>query len=199
MTSYAYADLFRPAVAKRALIYDAVLALTGSLIIALASQLAVYLPFSPVPVTGQTLAVLMLGAVLGSRRGLISVLAYLAEGAMGLPVFAGGAAGIARILGPTGGYLLGFALAAFVTGWLAERGWDRQIIFTLLAMILGNIVIYVVGLGWLSIYVGMKNAVPMGLYPFIAGDLLKIALATLALPSSWKLLGIVRKLRAYTP
>ncbi len=124
------ADIFRPSVRRYAGVYDAALILGASLLIALSARIAVPVPFSPAPITGQTLAVLLVGALLGSRRGALSVLAYLAEGAMGLPVFAGGGAGILWLLGPTGGYLFGFIAAAFVTGWLAERGWDRRFVTT---------------------------------------------------------------------
>ncbi len=168
------------------------LILGGSLFIALAAQIAVPLPFTPVPITGQTLAVLLVGALLGSRLGSLTVLAYLAEGAMGLPVFAGGAFGLARLVGPTGGYLFGFVLAAFVVGWLCERGWDRRIITAALALIAGNGVIYLVGIPWLAVFVGGERALALGLWPFLPGDALKIALAMWALPGGWWLLGQVR-------
>ncbi len=195
MTSYAYADILRPAVKKHALLYDVVLILAGSAVIALASQLAVYLPISPVPITGQTLAVLLVGAMLGRRRGSLSVLTYLAQGAMGLPVFAAGTAGFAHLAGPTGGYLLGFVAAAYIVGLLAEKGWDRYVVSTVLAMVLGTIAIYLAGLAWLSVYVGTDMVLQFGLYPFAAGAVIKIAVASLVLPSGWKLLGMKRKMK----
>lgn len=183
-----YAEVLRPSVRRYALLYDVALIVGGSLFIALSAQVAIPLPFSPVPVTGQTLAVPLIGALLGSRRGGLSLLAYLAEGALGLPVFAGGTAGLARLMGPTGGYLVGFVPAAFLTGLLAERGWDRQVRTTLLAMFLGNVAIYALGLLWLARFVGGERVLASGLLPFIPGDLLKLILATMFLPPGWKLL-----------
>ncbi len=168
---------------------DALLILSGSLFTALMAQIAIPLPFTPVPITGQTLAVLLVGAALGSRRGALSMATYLLEGALGLPVFAGGAAGLVRLRGLTGGYLLGFLAAAFITGWLAERGWDRRPSTTALAMLIGNAIIYLFGLPWLALFLGgflgPKGALALGLLPFIPGDLLKLALAAFLLPSAW--------------
>ena len=183
-----FVDTFRPAAARRAVRYDAALIIGGALIIALGARVALLLPFSPVPVTGQTLAVLLVGALLGSRRGALSVLLYLAEGMAGLPVFAGGAAGPAYALGPTGGYLIGFVAAAWVTGALAGRGWDRRIETTTLAMLAGNAVIYAFGLPWLAAFVGAENVLTLGLFPFLIGDLLKLVLAAALLPSGWQAL-----------
>ncbi len=183
-----YADVLRPTARSHAFLYDVVLVLSGSLFIALSAQFAIPLPFSPVPVTGQTLAVLMVGVLLGSRRGSLSVLTYLLQGALGLPVFAGGVAGLARLTGPTGGYLIGFVAAAYLVGWLAERGWDRHFETTLLAMVLGNVVIYTFGLLWLARFVGTEKVLALGLWPFVPGDLGKILLATASLPWGWRLL-----------
>ncbi|MHC4193724.1 MAG: biotin transporter BioY, partial [Planctomycetota bacterium] len=157
----------------------------ASLLIALSAQVAI--PLWPVPVTGQTFAVLMIAALLGSRRGCLAVLAYLAEGAAGLPVFAMGGA----MKGLTAGYLVGFVPAAYVVGLLAEKGWDRRVSTTILAMALGNIIIYTFGLLWLCCLPGIHSVFRQGLYPFIIGDLLKIALAAALLPSGWKLLKIL--------
>lgn len=154
----------------------------GTALLALAARIEIPLPFSPVPVTGQTFAVLVIGASLGARLGALTVAAYVLEGVIGLPVFAGGTSGIARVVGPTGGFLAGFIVAAAVIGWLAERGWTRTIPSTIAAMIVGEIAIYALGLAWLSRFplpVGLLNA---GLLPFLAGDLYKIALATALLP-----------------
>ena len=166
-------------------LYDLGLILTGSVLIALSAQAAVPLPFSPVPVTGQTFAVLLLGAALGRSRGAAAVLAYLAEGAAGLPVFAGGLAGPAVLLGPTGGYLFGFLPAAWICGALAERGWDRRFLGTLAAMTLGDLVIFAVGVPWLARFVGPGNAIAFGFTPFVAGNLAKIVLAAGLLPFAW--------------
>jgi biotin transport system substrate-specific component len=168
--------------------YDVALVVGGSLVMALAAQAAIRLPFSPVPVTGQTLAVLLVGALLGSRRGAASVLLYLAQGLAGLPVFAGGASGAAYALGPTGGYLVGFVAAAYVTGWLAERGWDRRAWSTVLAMVAGNVAIYGLGLAWLAVYAG-RQTLALGLLPYLTGDAVKVALAAGLLPVGWKLVG----------
>jgi biotin transport system substrate-specific component len=163
------------------------LPVAGSLLIAIAAQFQIPLPFSPVPVTGQTFAVLLVGAALGARLGAGAVALYVIEGLAGLPVFAGGASGLARLSGPTGGYLVGFVLAAILVGALAERGWDRRIWSTGLAMLLGMVVIYLCGLAWLARFVPAAGLLQAGLYPFIAGDLYKLVLATLALPTAWRI------------
>lgn len=157
--------------------------------VALGARISIPLPFTPVPVTGQTLAVLLSGVVLGARRGALALLMYLGYGAMGLPVFSMGRGGLAHLFGPTGGYLWGFVAAAFITGLLAERGWDRKAATAFLAMLLGNVVIYACGLPWLARYVGYERVLMAGLWPFIAGDFLKLLLATVLLPLGWKLVG----------
>lgn len=162
------------------------------MLIALAAQVAIPIAFSPVPITGQTLGVLLVGALLGSKRGSLAVLAYLAEGLAGWPVFAAGGAGPSRLLGPTGGYLLGFVAAAYVTGWLAERGWGRRAGYAFAAMLAGNALIYVFGLLWLRRYIGDERLLTAGFYPFVVGDLLKAALAAGLLPAGWRLLRRVR-------
>ena len=186
---YTYADqIFRPQDRDRTWLYNTLLILGGSLFIAGAAQIAIpLLPFSPVPITGQTFAVLLMGAALGSKRGALCVLTYLTQGAAGLPVFTGAGAGIATLAGPTGGYLVGFMFAAYLTGWLAERGWDRRLQTNFLAMVLGNLVIYTFGLAWLGVLVGYDKVLTLGLWPFIPGDLLKLAIATGLLPFAWKL------------
>jgi biotin transport system substrate-specific component len=168
------------------------LALTGSLFVAAMAQLAVYLPFTPVPITGQTFAVLLIGMVYGSRLGALTMLAYLAEGATGLPFFAGGLGGPVVLAGPTGGYLLGFVAAAWLVGLLAERGADRRPLTAMLAYIAGNLAIYAFGLCWLASMFGFNRALHIGLLPFLAGDALKALLAGIALPSAWAL---VRRLQ----
>lgn len=184
-----YAEILRPCEKKPAAFYDITLVVGGSVIIGLCAQIAIWLPFSPVPISGQTFAVLMTGALLGSKRGCLSVLAYLIEGAAGLPVFASARGGLPILLGPTGGYLVGFVAAAYIVGLLAEKGWDRKVWTTIFAMILGNAVIYAFALVWLCCLMGVNKTVLMvGIYPFIVGDCLKIVLAAAVLPSGWKVL-----------
>lgn len=181
------ADTLRPCGRTQAGIYDLSLILGGSLLIGLCAKLRIQI--GPVPITGQTLAVLMLAALLGARRGALAVIAYLAQGLAGLPVFAM-INGPMAFTGPTGGYLIGFIPAAYVTGLLAEKGWDRQFITTALAMALGNVIIYACGLTHLCILTGgvSKTVLTAGLVPFIPGDILKIIVAATFLPSAWKLL-----------
>lgn len=163
------------------------LALSGSLFIALCSQVTIPLPFTPVPLTGQTFGVLLTALLLGRSLATWSVGVYLAGGAVGLPVFAGFSGGWGHLIGPTGGYLFGFLLAAVAVGWLAERGWDRRIGTCLLAMLLGEVLIYLPGLLMLSRFVPSDKLLMMGLIPFIPGDLIKIGGVALALPGGWKL------------
>lgn len=181
-----YADLIRPQTRTRSLIYDMLLIAAGSLVVAVSALIQVRLPFTPVPITAQTLAVLLVGVLLGSRRGGLALLAYLGEGLAGLPVFAGGGFGLAHLLGPTGGYLIGFAAAAFFVGWLAERGWDRRTLAALGAMTFGNLVIYAFGVSWLAWMVGPEQALALGVVPFVLGDVLKIILGTALLPLGWR-------------
>ncbi|GGM93967.1 biotin biosynthesis protein BioY [Thermus composti] len=192
-----YVPLAKTLWPERTLLRDLLLVLGGSLFVALTARIAIPLPFSPVPITGQTLGILLVGAALGSRLGFLALLAYLLKGAMGLPVFAGGTGGITQILGPTGGFLLAFPLAAGLVGLLVERlGLDRSFLGTLLAMLLGNALLYLVGLPWLAAWLtgagkftGLGGLLAMGLFPFIPGDLVKAVLAALLLPTAWRFLG----------
>jgi len=159
-----------------------------SIVVALSAQVSIRLPFTPVPVTGQTFAVLLAGALLGSRFGALALLFYLLEGAGGLPVFAGASAGAWHLVGPTGGYLFGFVLAAFAVGWLAERGWDRSFGKAVLAMLAGEVLIYACGLFWLARFVPAGALLSAGLAPFIAGDVAKLFLAAAVMPAGWKML-----------
>ncbi len=184
------AGLVRPCEKSAAWLYDLALVLGGSVLIAMCTQIAVG---HPVPWTGQTFAVLTVGALLGSRRGALSVLMYLLEGLAGFPVFSHGRAGLAVFFGPTGGYLIGFVLAAYLVGRLAERGWDRRPATTVLAMALGNAVLYGCGLAWLTCLVhlfgrSLGSVLAIGLYPFLPGEVAKIALATALLPAGWRLI-----------
>lgn len=165
----------------------AILAIAGTALLTLSAKIQV--PFWPVPMTMQTFAVLVIGMAYGWRLGGATLLLYMAEGAAGLPVFAGTpekGLGLAYMTGPTGGYLLGFVLAAALVGWLAEKGWDRRVPTTALAMLLGNAVIYIPGLLWLAVMIGLEKAVKFGLAPFLMGDAVKLLLAAAALPLAWR-------------
>jgi len=178
-------------ISRRSLIVDISLILLGSLFVAAMAQLSIRLPFTPVPITGQTFAVLLVGMVFGSRRGALALAAYLAEGAAGLPVFAEAKSGVATLLGPTGGYLVGFVAAAWLVGFLAERGFDRNFFKTLTTMVVGNAVIYVLGVAWLMHFVGgLQATLAAGVVPFLIGDVIKAVLAALALPGAWKLVNM---------
>lgn len=159
----------------------------GSLVVALLAQVSIPLPFTPVPLTGQTLGVLLVGGALGGWLGGASLLLYLLEGVVGLPVFAPHASG--AVFGPTGGYLVGFILMAFVVGRLAERGWDRSVGKSILAMVIAEGVLFAVAVPWLGVYVGFGHAVILGFVPFVAGDGLKLILAGALFPVAWKLVG----------
>jgi biotin transport system substrate-specific component len=162
---------------------DLALMLGFSLLTAATARIAMPLPFTPVPLTGQTFGVLLTGALLGGWRGFGAMLIYLAEGLAGLPVFAG----VPAV--HTGGYLLAFPLAALVVGLLAERGWDRTPARALAAMAAGSMVIYALGAGWLSLFFGPLEAIKKGILPFLPGDALKAALAASLLPLGWRLTG----------
>jgi biotin transporter BioY len=162
------------------------LVLGFSLLTALAAQIAI--PIGPVPITGQTFAVLLTGALLGSRLGAMAMVAYLIEGASGLPFFYGGSGGIAHLLGPTGGYLVAFPAAAFITGAFAEHGWDKRFLTAAAAMTIGSALIILSGWAWLSQFMTASIAFHAGVTKFIVGDIVKIILAAAALPTGWKLL-----------
>ena len=158
-----------------------------SLLTALSAQIVI--PIGPVPITGQTFAVLLTGALLGSRLGAITMIVYLIEGASGLPFFAGGMSGLPHLLGPTGGYLVAFPAAAFITGAFAEHGWDRRFFTAAAAMAIGSVVIMFCGLLWFS-YVTRTSplaAFQFTTLKFIPGDIIKITLAAAVLPTGWKL------------
>lgn len=179
------------------LLRNTILAVAGTLLLTLSAKVSI--PFFPVPMTMQTLVVLALGMAYGWKLGAATMLLYLAEGAVGLPVFSGTpdkGIGLVYMMGGTGGYLVGFILAASLTGYLAEHGWDRNIVTTALAMLLGNLLIYIPGLLWLgSLYGWDKPILAWGLTPFLFGDLVKVVLAAVAMPLCWR---VVRK-RAKAP
>jgi biotin transport system substrate-specific component len=159
-----------------------------SLLTALAAQIVI--PIGPVPITGQTFAVLLTGALLGSRLGAMAIIVYLIEGASGLPFFYGGTSGIPHLLGPTGGYLIAFPAAAFITGAFAEHGWDKRFLTAAASMAIGSAVIMLSGWGWFAL---ITNTPPLAAFKltvlqFIPGDIVKILLAAAVLPSGWALL-----------
>ena len=157
----------------------------GSILIALLAQLRIPLPFTPVPITGQTLGVLLVAGVLGSRLGIASLGLYLLSGLAGLPVFTGWGFGMAHLVSPTGGYLVGFIAAAYTVGLLAEHGWSRQWLRVTGMFIIGEFIIYLFGITYLATFVGLQNALIQGVWPFLIGDLLKAALAAGLLPTAW--------------
>lgn|SRR2546425_6306149 len=157
-----------------------------SLLTALAAQIVI--PIGLVPITGQTFAVLLTGALLGSRLGAMAMIVYLIEGASGLPFFHSGTGGIRIILGPTGGYLVAFPAAAFITGAFAEHGWDKRFHTAVAAMAIGSVLIMLSGWAWLSQFMPAAVAFRAGVRPFIIGDIVKILLAATALPLGWALL-----------
>ena len=168
---------------KSQLLHKAVVVGLGVALLALASKVQV--PFWPVPMTLQVLAVLMIGATAGARLGGATVLAWLGLGALGAPVFATGA-GLAYMMGPTGGYLAGFLAAALVVGYLADKGHGRTIVSALLMLLAGVVIIYALGLGWLGSLIGAEKAIAAGLMPFIPAEVLKVALGTAILTAAWK-------------
>jgi biotin transport system substrate-specific component len=178
--------LYQPSDRSARIARDAVLILGASLLVAVSAK--VQFP-GVVPLTLQPWAVLLVGAALGRCRGAMALVAYLLEGAAGLPVFAHPAAGPGYFLGPTGGYLLSFPVAAYVVGALAERGWDRRIVTTLAAFALGQAIVLVSGFSWLAVHVGARAALWEGVIRVLPGDVLKIALAAVALPAAWRVVG----------
>jgi biotin transport system substrate-specific component len=180
-------NIDQPIKRRKTLLLDTLLVLGGSLFIALMAQFAFPVPFSPIPLTLQTLGVLLVGGILGSKKGALAVIAYLIEGGMGLPFFAGGVGGFAKLFGPSLGYQIGFIVAAFVVGFLLKKGWRRHFWLTLDAFALGTIIILSLGALYLSLFVGLENALRIGVYPFIIGDSLKVVVASMLIPSGWKL------------
>ncbi|MFN2389448.1 MAG: biotin transporter BioY [Actinomycetota bacterium] len=198
------AQEIRPVRIRAGWIVDVAFIVAGSLLIAGLAQLSIRLPFTPVPITGQTLGVLLVAASLGTVRGVASVGLYLVEGAVGLPFFADGQHGVELLYASsaTGGYLWGFVVAAAVIGHLAQQGWDRSIGSAIGAMVIGEIIIFTLGVLWLANALNVPlvgavdkydDALDFGLYPFVVGDILKVLLAAGALPSAWRFVGRDRR------
>ena len=189
MSSYAKADtLMGAALAPLDSVRSAGLVIVFSLFIAACAQFTIHI--GPIPITGQTFAVLLTGMLLGSRLGAAAVIAYLIEGAIGLPFFAGGGAGLVRFLGPTAGYLVAFPAAAFIVGAFAEHGWDKRYPTAVAAMAIGSAIIFLGGWAWFAI---LTNTAPVAAFklavlPFLLGDVIKIALGAAVLPTGWALL-----------
>lgn len=168
------------------IVRDIFLVFAGSWLVALFAQIEI--PMQPVPITGQTFAVLLIGALLGSKRGAAAMIAYIAQGGMGLPFFAGGASGLSILTGATAGYLVGFVGAAYVTGLLAERGLERSVRTSIIPFLVGTAIIYFCGVIWLAIVLqSFSQAIQFGLLPFLIGDVIKLIAAALVLPFAWKL------------
>jgi biotin transport system substrate-specific component len=179
---------------RSGLLVDVLLVVAGAGLVALCAQVEIPLGFTPVPISGQTFAVLLVGASLGPLLGASSLLLYFCVGLIGAPVYSGGDGGWEIVHGATGGYLVGFIAAAVLTGWLAQRRWDRHFNSAVAAMLSGSVVIYLFGLPWLAkeIGTGLEGTLEAGLYPFVIGDLIKLYLAGMLLPGAWKL---VKRLR----
>lgn len=183
------AEAFLPKAREFLSLHSILLVIGGTIAIAISSKIQI--PFAPIPVTMQTFVILALSMAFGPRLAVATTVLYALEGAVGLPVFAGTPArgiGITYMLGPTGGYILGFILAAFACGWLARAGWDRRVLTTVLAMVIGNALIYIPGLLWLGTITGWReNLLDDGFLSFIYIDMMKIALAAAVLPFVWKM------------
>lgn len=187
-------DMFGATEGTALRIKQAALVVLGIAFLAVAAKIKV--PMWPVPITMGTFAVLTIGAAYGARLGLVTILGYMIVGALGFDVFAGSSAekfGLTYMMGGTGGYLVGYVMATVALGALAQRGWDRSVLWMALAMLIGNVLIYVPGLAWLGqLYGWDKPILEWGLTPFLIGDALKLALAALVLPAAWKLVGRAR-------
>ena len=176
------------------LLKDVLLIIGFNILMILSARASVPLWFTPVPITLQTLALMLTAATLGSRRGALAMLLYLAEGASGLPVFAVGSGWAYLIAGPTAGYLWSYPIAAFVVGFLCERGLDRSFLTSIFAMLPGTIIIYALGVSWLAFvaHMSLSNAFLAGMWPFIPGDLIKMVIAALLLPAAWSIVRAIK-------
>jgi biotin transport system substrate-specific component len=183
------ATLRSAAIPSTGVLTDATLVILGAGIIAGSAQLSIKLPFTPVPITGQTFSVLVVGASLGMIRGGASALLYVLVGLVGVHVYAGGQGGLDVITGASGGYLVSYPFVSALTGRLAEKRWDRRFSSAVGAMLTGNVLIYLFGLPWLAVdlHTGLEKTLELGLYPFVPGDTFKLYLAALALPAAWRI------------
>jgi biotin transport system substrate-specific component len=176
-------------VLPRSLAVDLALVVGGAALTAGLAQVAI--PLWPVPITGQTLAVLLVGSSLGATRGALSMVLYALVGALGAPIFSEASGGMGVLFGATGGYIVGFVLAAAFTGWLAQRRWERGLVRGMLAFVAGSAVVFLVGLPWLQVSLGLtwSQTLAAGLYPFIVGGVIKAGIAALVLRGAWALVG----------
>ncbi|MCF2971007.1 biotin transporter BioY [Synechococcus sp. Nb3U1] len=192
-----YTPLVQTLIPRPSRVRDALLILGGSLFVAVLAQVRIPLPFTPVPITGQTFAVLLVGAGFGARLGFLTLLLYLLEGILGLPVFTGSGSGLSHLAGPTGGYLLAFPLAAGLMGWLVQQlGVDRHAGKMAVAMLACTVLIYLIGATWLGVWLNqnvgptsLMEVLQKGVFPFWVGDLIKMGLTALLLPVTWRWLG----------
>ena len=186
-----YVDILQSERAISSKAANFIVILLASWLIGVSAQFSIVLPFSPVPITGQTIIILLIGVLLGKARGTAAVGLYILQGAAGLPVFAGGKSGLLTLVGPTGGYLVGFLVAVYVVGILSELRHDNSIMYTVSSLIIGNVIIYAFGLIWLVRFVGEAQALSLGFFPFLVGDILKIFIGVLILTGSQKILSLV--------
>ena len=169
----------------RTLVMDIVLVVAGAALVTVLAQVAI--PLWPVPITGQTLAVLLVGSTLGWARGAISMVLYAVLGLVGVPVYSDGSHGAGVLFGATGGYIVGFIVSAALVGWLAERQWDRKILKAIVTFVAGSVVVFAIGLPWLAVvlHTDLPTTLQYGLYPFIIGGIIKAAIAAGLLPLAW--------------
>jgi biotin transport system substrate-specific component len=182
-------------VPRQGLLADSALVLGGTGLVAAAAQVSVSLPFTPVPITGQTFAVVLVGTALGTVRGFASLFLYLWLGVAGAPIYAHHDHGWSVVTSASGGYLVGFVLAAAFTGFMAERRADRRLSSSISSMLTANVLIYLVGLPWLAIVLdtNLEKTLEYGLYPFVPGDIFKLYLAAALLPGAWRIVDRVRR------
>ncbi|GCE05073.1 biotin transporter BioY [Dictyobacter aurantiacus] len=189
-------DYISPAAPSRskALLKDGALVIGASLLMALSAKASIHVPFSPIPFTLQTLVVMLVAATLGSRRGALAMILYLAEGATGLPIFASGGGFMYLFLSPSAGYLWSYPIAAFVVGYLCERGLDRKLSTSVLAMLPGTLIIYALGVSWLAMiaHLTLPQAIVAGMLPYIPFDLTKIVIAAILMPVAWMVIRRVK-------